>query len=707
MPQRKKAGGIQGTGQWFLAAACVWALAAYSSIPSARAGELFSKSRSATASAGTVATVADGLYMTIPAERTEERIYWDIPITHPADSDSSLGILISCDNPAIIRAVTVHLQSGGHWLSATAPTPDGTGRQLLIIPRSDFTAESGNPAWKNADTFRLSAWLFPGSQAAGGIGLYSIQSLTPSAAILADPGTFPEGEAYVAGQCVQKALHLFNKAGVPATVVADPLERLNLSAYRLLILPYNPSLTDGHLDHIRRFVEKQNGLVVFFYNGNAKLGNMLDIEIMPYVSQQTDWTAIGFSDDERAEFPILAPVFTHITRHLLPVRGRGSKTKTLGRWLTARDVPDRALPASAVSSKGIAFSHIPPLATPAAVRWLLAALSIARPDTYGPLASAHLQEQNDRDKRARDLLLQTKAPAGEMRAIWSLPIAQPVRAQRLGQLRKYGLTVLFEETPMTATTPRQRKAIEATLEAGLKPHAWVYLLNAENLSIPSARLMQNAQGNTIPWLCPLNPENRTALRNRLLELAESGISGLHLDYVRYPARDACYCPRHRSAIEKKVRKKLSPWPQEVLPGGPHAAAFHELCKDDLSLLIGDLTSALRKAHPDLTLSAAVYPTPGAALDNAQDWPAWLERGYFDFVAPMTYASSAGIFAAYLEQGFESGADPAKILAGIGISADETQLDKLGVAEQIVVTRQKQTKGYSLFQLTPETFQQLP
>ena len=65
----------------------------------------------------------------------------------------------------------------------------------------------------------------------------------------------------------------------------------------------------------------------------------------------------------------------HITRHLLPVRANAKDAATLGRWLSPDGIPDHNLPAATASPRGLWFSHIPPLASPSAVQWLLASLA--------------------------------------------------------------------------------------------------------------------------------------------------------------------------------------------------------------------------------------------------------------------------------------------------------------------------------------------
>ncbi|MDR0994554.1 MAG: family 10 glycosylhydrolase [Verrucomicrobiota bacterium] len=645
----------------------------------------------------------EGLLFSIPPQAPDGRVYWDIPISPPAEQDSAIRLILSCDQPGAIRALSLHLQSHGDWLSASLPSLDGTLRQSVSIPRTSFTAEAGKPEWSKANTLRLSAWLAEEAGLKATLAVHAIDSFTPSIAILADPSTFSAAEAYLANQCAQRAQRLFEKAGLLSTILQGNLESLDLRTYSILVLPYNPILSIPQLDTLERYCKRHNGLLAVFYNANTRLADLLGMDFLSYISQSTDWTAVSFSEETRALVPGLPTLLPHITQHLFPVRAKADNAKTMGLWLTSHGVPDRTLPASAVSPRGLAFSHIPPLATSSAIRWLLAALAEARPKGYASLRDAYLKEEANRTSHAEEVLNSIPAQEDEVRAIWSLPIATGLRGKTLDQLVERRINTLFEQTTLAPPSIRTRNAVEAVRKRGLQPHAWVYALNAETLSHSpsSSRLMQNAKGAAIAWLCPLHPENRALLEKTLLSIARTDIAGIQLDYIRYPGREGCYCPLHRNALEKQLNRKIEAWPEDVLPGGPLAEAFHQLCRDDLTDLVETITRALREARPDLLLSAAVYPIPSSAAENAQDWPSWLNKGLLDFVAPMIYTPSASQFSAFLAQDLDAAPRADALLPGIGISADETQLDRLAAAEQIRVTRQQKTRGYSLFQLTPE------
>ncbi len=645
-----------------------------------------------------------------------DRVFWDLPIARLDPAASLLELEISCETPAALRAITLHLRDGDHWLSTSAPL-GGPGRQTLRFPRADFQAESGSPEWSRATTLRLSFW--KGAGGAATVLLHSLRLSTPPIAIVRGTELTAPGESAFAAQCAERARRLFERAGLATAFVSDDFERLDLRHVALLVLPYNPALSDRQTAILERFARRHR--LAVFYLANPRLAQRLGFKPLPYATQSEPWNTVEFY---AGAAPGLPPSMAHFTQHLLPVRANHKLACHLGRWRNADGIPDHSLPACAVSPKGLWFSHIPPLATPAAVRWLLAALATTDPATYAAARDRLTAESISRDAAAAAILAATPpAAAGEIHAVWTRPLSLRTRDATLGLLGSNGVNAVFEhlstagfahyhaedDVPRSDLGRRRNRhflprAIQIARANGIALHAWVTCWNLdglpEDLLAPlrgQGRLMQDAHGNELPWLCPLHPANRQLLLGAVRDLAGRGIDGIHLDYIRYPGRDACFCPRHRFAVESATTAFQLNWPADVLPGGALAATFDEVRRDDLTAFVAELAAAARQVNPAIRISAAVYPTPAAAAANGQDWPRWLRDDSLDFACPMLYAPDAGRFAALLDQALAA-APPGKLLPGLGVSADESQLDALAAAEQIAAARQRRCPGFVFFQL---------
>jgi uncharacterized lipoprotein YddW (UPF0748 family) len=65
----------------------------------------------------------------------------------------------------------------------------------------------------------------------------------------------------------------------------------------------------------------------------------------------------------------------------------------------------------------------------------------------------------------------------------------------------------------------------------------------------------------------------------------------------------------------------------------------EFRQQNITSLIKAIHQAVTAVNPQLTLSAAVFPSLSEAEKVAQNWPAWLENGDLDFAAPMAYVDN--------------------------------------------------------------------
>jgi hypothetical protein len=150
------------------------------------------------------------------------------------------------------------------------------------------------------------------------------------------------------------------------------------------------------------------------------------------------------------------------------------------------------------------------------------------------------------------------------------------------------------------------------------------------------------------WLCPSRPEVRDLLVRDYTSLAAiPGVSGVHLDYVRYsdiylpigllpkynlvqdhemPEYDYCYCTTCRSGF--KERHGYDPLELPDPSKDPH---WHQYRLDQLVDLVQAVVEAVHQAGSVIT--GAVFPTPEMSRTMVrQDWP----RFNLDAYMPMLY-----------------------------------------------------------------------
>jgi uncharacterized lipoprotein YddW (UPF0748 family) len=147
---------------------------------------------------------------------------------------------------------------------------------------------------------------------------------------------------------------------------------------------------------------------------------------------------------------------------------------------------------------------------------------------------------------------------------------------------------------------------------------------------PAGRLLPDPAA---PWLSPAQPAARTRLAAVAADVARRyAVAGIHLDFIRYPAREPADSISIRAHAEARARE----------PG----LGLDEFRRRAVTAAVRETRDSLRAARPDAVLSAAVWgihrAPPGwtgvstGYEDRLQDARAWAAQGLIDALVPMVY-----------------------------------------------------------------------
>lgn len=642
--------------------------------------------------------VPDGLTLTAVFSNASDRAYWDLPLAgHIPDNATSIEIALSCPDPAPVRSLSLHLRSGRGWHGSPLPLPTRP-RQTVFLPLALFQPEENPAEIHKAVSLRVSAWRRKAGAAT--ITLHSVKTRADRAAVIRATEASAPDETDLAAALAARCARLLAKADIPHAILDDSLD--NLDRFELVLLPYSPALPQKSVKRLARFTGRGGRLIVF-YNSSQPLGAALGVSPGPWQGAPPgqEWTAMACDTNL---LPGAAARVPHTTNSVLPPFASNEPDTSIAARLIDDTGRATDIPACAVSARGAWFAHVPPLATPAAVSLLRSVIARLAPD----LAPAAPPTPPPPPLGRRP---------GEIRAVWHtgsgsrhprgwnglMPLLASnavntafVHWQSAGQDR-------FTRNP-TADSPQ--RAVDAGRRHGVSIHAWVTCFPLDGLPADltarlarEGRLMRAADGSDLPWLCPSLPQNRELLISGMRSLLKLGVDGIHLDYARYPGRRGCYAPATRRAFEEHSASPVSDWPADVLHGGPRAAAFDAFRKQVITDFVRQARDAVRAQKPDAIFTAAVFPTPAAAAACGQAWPEWLSQGLVDALCPMTYTEDPRIFAALLDECLSAvPADKARLLPGIGVSADESQADASGASGQISAARRRGLPGFAFFAL---------
>ncbi len=200
------------------------------------------------------------------------------------------------------------------------------------------------------------------------------------------------------------------------------------------------------------------------------------------------------------------------------------------------------------------------------------------------------------------------------------------------------------------------------------------------------------------WLCPSHPENQALEVASMVEIARNyAVDGVHFDYIRYPGAAHCFCDGCRERFEKRLGQAVANWPADAKRGGALNQQWLDFRRSNIDTVVRQVAEQVRQVRPGVKISAAVFRNWPVDRDGVgQDWKLWCEQGWIDFLNPMNYTESNATFrhqtAAQLEY-----AGKVPVYPGIGLSVWRDPQDVVKLVEQIEISRQLGTGGFTIFE----------
>jgi len=241
---------------------------------------------------------------------------------------------------------------------------------------------------------------------------------------------------------------------------------------------------------------------------------------------------------------------------------------------------------------------------------------------------------------------------------------------------------------------------------GLEVHLWKVCWNlawADKDFIErmrkQGRLQKNGKNESTNWLCPSDPANVALELNTLREAASRyDIDGIHLDYIRYPDANTCFCAGCRQRYEKFSGQTVKNWPRDAL-SGRQSAAYKAWRSRQITEFVRTARIEVKKIKSDLKLSAAVYPKyPECNQSIGQDWGLWVKEGLVDFVCPMDYFPTVSAFNEMLAHRAALSNNGRNVYPGIGVTMTNGDLDGGVFLGQLSRLRKYGCGGFMLFDL---------
>ncbi|MBI4578767.1 MAG: family 10 glycosylhydrolase, partial [Planctomycetes bacterium] len=208
-------------------------------------------------------------------------------------------------------------------------------------------------------------------------------------------------------------------------------------------------------------------------------------------------------------------------------------------------------------------------------------------------------------------------------------------------------------------------AVREAHQRGLELHAWVNVMPAWRGTKPPTCPDQlynkhpdwfwyDQRGNRQPlnsFYVSLNsclPEVRDYLVDVFREIvANYPVDGLHMDYIRFPSEPPAI-PAGSDSDYPRDARTLALYKQAAgLNPDDDKASWNRWRTDQVTRLVADIRSMMRRTRPSAVLSASVGAEYEESLRYFRDDRRWAKEGLIDAAFPMNYQSDAAVFDARL------------------------------------------------------------
>ena len=648
------------------------------------------------------------------------------------DLRSSGGFVLetAIDDPVLLGGLTLYFRSGSGWYTADKPAGK-KGWRTLRFAKAAFSVEGTPAGWDKIDGIRLSAWRPLGKD----VGDTSVRfrrlaavwhDVAPIVPVPTQSRT--DAELAVAKEASHRLEVMLDELGLGS----DPLDeeaiaRGDLGRRRIAVLPSNFTPSDACTAALAKFVNAGSKLVIYAAaNVPPRLRKALQLADDPNSAVQENDRGAIFDYDVPADSREARNQLAATVGRLAPPLWKEMAEAELNR---AGKVGHYETFAAALDGIHSPKWEVCKRLRRAQLEWKNAEELFAQ-QAYDRVIE---RAQTAHDSLVTAYLAAIESPPREGRAVWNHsgtgafpddPDSWDHSARLLAQngfnmvfpnmlwggLAHYPSGVLPRSVTFRRFGDQIEKCCTAAKQSGIEVHVWKVDFNLTTAPKDfieklrrEGRTQVSVKGEPADWLCPSNPDNRKLELDSLLEVARKyPIDGLHLDYIRYPGREYCYCDGCRRRFEAASGRKVVNWPKDCFSGDRKDEYNDWRCRQ-ITELVKAVSREAKKIRPGLKISAAVFGSyPGCRESVAQDWPAWVKAGYLDFVCPMDYTADDAELASLVRSQAKLIGGRVPLYVGIGATATGLHLTPDQVANQIITARSLGASGFSIFNFSPQT-----
>jgi len=264
------------------------------------------------------------------------------------------SLRIRVPEPAAFGHYTIYFHSGDGWYGHGF-TVRGAAWETVTFTRGEFTSEGQPAGWDQVDTIRIAGWA--GARVNAFMYVDDLIAYKDDVVTLIDPLAAAGGnESRAVTDASERVASQLREYGVfVGSVTEQELLAGELPDNPLIILPYNPTLSDEAAERLAEYIAK-GGKVIAFYSLKPALAAALGIRSTEYVKREYDGQFAVIDLDETAAQGMPDAV-KQASWNINTAEPVALNAKIIGRWLDSEG-EDTGKPALLLSDTGAYMSHI-------------------------------------------------------------------------------------------------------------------------------------------------------------------------------------------------------------------------------------------------------------------------------------------------------------------------------------------------------------
>lgn len=237
------------------------------------------------------------LVMTLPCDFAvrDGRCYWDRTVSLDLASFTDFALEVYVPDPGAISYFTLYFRSGSGWYGASASISQ-VGWQTLRFSKTDFIPEGTPAGWSQVNGIRLSPWKAASRNTY--LAARSLRTFTPPVLLVRDGQS---SNPRIVQETIDRHLDWLGRYSIDCGVISRTAVEFGLPTdARLVILPYNETISEAEFTGLESFVAGGGKLFVY-YLLPSRLESLLGIRRTGWT--QGDFSAWHFSDASIPHLP--------------------------------------------------------------------------------------------------------------------------------------------------------------------------------------------------------------------------------------------------------------------------------------------------------------------------------------------------------------------------------------------------------------------